>query len=564
MNRKTRTWTTLGLLGLAALALAAVTRAQSPEQSISIRVLVPAGARVEFDGTKTSSTGESRLYTSPPVAAGREYHYRLTVLADGKTVTRDITVRPSAENTFDLRPDFQVADQGGAGRGAGPAALSEEEALKLGTEAYVYGYSLVTMEMTRRVMTNTKTPKDDHAPMGQFYNARTYPSASFRDVTAPNADTLYSLAWLDLSKEPYVLSLPDEGDRYYLMPMLDAWTNVFQVPGKRTTGDKAQKYLVTGPSWSGAVPEGVTEYKSPTNMVWIIGRTYCTGTPEDYKAAHAIQDKYQLVPLSAYGKDYTPPPGTVDPDIDMKTPVREQVNRLKAGDYFKLMAKLMKDNPPAKEDAPVVAKLKQIGIEPGQDFDISKLDPAVARGLEKAVKPGLERILGHMKDAGKFYNGWVFPYPGGVYGTDYLRRATITYFGLGCNRTKDAVYPTSETTADGKPYNGANRYTMTFPKGELPPVNGFWSLTMYDGDYFFVENPLNRYTLSARNELIANADGSVTLYLQNESPGKDKEPNWLPAPKGKCVLILRLYWPKEEPPSILDGTWKPPAVTLVP
>src|SRR5262245_46303932 len=232
---------------------------------------------------------------------------------------------------------------------AGPTtrdqALSEEEAFKLGTEAYVYGYPLITMEMTRRVMTNAATPKDNHAPMGQFYNARTYPDASFRDVTAPNADTLYSLAWLDLSKEPYVLSLPDEGDRYYLMPMLDAWTDVFQVPGKRTTGDKAQKYAITGPNWTGVLPEGVKEYKWPTSMVWGLGRTYCTGTPEDYKAVHALQDKYSLVPLSAYGKDYTPPKGKVDPSIDMKTPVRDQVNALKAGDFFKLLAKLLKDNP---------------------------------------------------------------------------------------------------------------------------------------------------------------------------------------------------------------------------
>jgi hypothetical protein len=169
-----------------------------------------------------------------------------------------------------------------------------------------------------------------------------------------------------------------------------------------------------------------------------------------------------------------------------------------------------------------------------------------------------------MKDAGKVVNGWVYPVPGGVYGTDYLQRATITYFGLGMNRTKDAVYPTSETTADGKPYNGANRYTMTFAKGQLPPVDGFWSLTMYDADYFFVENKLNRYTLSQRNKLKENEDGSVTLYLQNESPGTGKESNRLPAPEGKFVLMLRMYWPKEKDPSILDGTWKPPAVMLVP
>src|SRR5262245_29009369 len=182
--------------------------------------------------------------------------------------------------------------------------LSEDEALKLGTEAYIYGYPLVTMEMTRRVMTNAAEPKGNHAPMGQFYLSRTYPDASFRDVTAPNADTLYSTAWLDLSKEPYIFSLPEQKDRYYLMPMLDGWTNVFQVPGKRTTGDKAQKYAITGPGWKGELPDGVTELKSPTNMVWIIGRTYCTGTPEDYKAVHELQDQYSLVPLSAFGKPY--------------------------------------------------------------------------------------------------------------------------------------------------------------------------------------------------------------------------------------------------------------------
>src|SRR5262249_8610205 len=156
----------------------------------------------------------------------------------------------------------------------------------------------------------------------------------FRDVTAPNADTLYSTAWLDLSKEPYVFSLPEMGDRYYLMPMLDAWTNVFEVPGTRTTGQHAQTYAITGPNWSGQLPSGMKRLQAPTNIVWILGRTYCTGTSEDYKACHAIMDKYDLRPLSAYGKDYTPPKGTVDPKIDSKTPVREQVNALTAAEYF--------------------------------------------------------------------------------------------------------------------------------------------------------------------------------------------------------------------------------------
>ena len=441
--------------------------------------------------------------------------------------------------------------------------LSEKEAQEIAVDAYVYGYPLVTMELTRRVMTNVEEPKGAHAPMGQFCNSRKYPDASFKDITAPNADTLYSTAWLDLTHEAWVLSLPDEGDRYFLIPMLDAWTNVFQVPGKRTTGDKAQTYVITGPNWKGKLPEGVTEYKAPTNMVWILGRTYCTGTPEDYKAVHALQDQYTLLPLSSYGKEYVIPKGKVDPDIDTKTAPREQVNKMEGAAYFKLLAELMKNNSPAKEDAPMVAKLAKIGIVPGEDFDNSKLDPAVAKAIESAPKAGLEKIVGHLKQGGKSMNGWVFPTPAGEYGTDYIQRATITYFGLGCNRMDDAVYPTNEAGADGKPYEGANKYTLTFPKGEMPPVNGFWWLTMYNADYFFVDNALNRYTLSARDKLKPNEDGSVTLYIQHESPGAEKESNWLPAPQDKFVLMMRMYWPKEKSPSILDGTWKPPAVTLV-
>ena len=204
--------------------------------------------------------------------------------------------------------------------------VTPAEAKAIAEEAYIYGYPLVTMEFTRRVMTNTAEPEGTHAPMGQFLRMRTYPDASFKDVTAPNADTLYSTAWLDLAKEPYVLSLPDVGDRYFLMPMLDGWTNVFQVPGTRTTGNKAQTYAITGPGWKGTLPAGVKELKSPTDMVWILGRTYCTGTPEDYKACHAVMDKYQLVPLSSYGKPYTPPAGKVDP-ID-----RREDRRPRAGE----------------------------------------------------------------------------------------------------------------------------------------------------------------------------------------------------------------------------------------
>jgi hypothetical protein len=439
-------------------------------------------------------------------------------------------------------------------------AAASDAPVDVGVEAYIYGYPLVTMEITRRVMTNVVAPQGTHAPMGQFLLMRKYPDAKFRDVTAPNADTLYSTAWLDVGKEPYVLSLPDMGDRYFLMPMLSGWTDVFAVPGKRTTGTKAQTFAITGPNWKGELPAGVEQLKSPTDMVWILGRTYCTGTPEDYAACHAVMDKYQLTPLSAYGKPYQAPAGHVDPTIDGKTAVREQVHKLSARAYFQLLAELLKTNPPAAEDGPMVAKLAQIGIVPGQDFDAAKLPADAADRIPATAQA---KIMGHFRNAGENVGGWTFTTNTGLYGTNYLQRALITAIGLGANRPQDAVYPTSQVDADGRPYDGAKKYVLHFPKGQTPPAQGFWSLTMYDGDYFFVANPLDKSTVSPRDALKYNADGSLDIYIQHESPGTDKEGNWLPAPAGKFILMMRLYWPKETPPSIIDGSWTPPAVKAV-
>ena len=447
----------------------------------------------------------------------------------------------------------------------GQAKETVFEALPEAIDAYVYGYPLVTMEMTRRVMTNVEKPEGTRAPMGNFVRMREYPTAAFRDVTAPNADTLYTTVWVDVGQEPWVLTLPDAHDRYYLFPMLDGWTDVFQVPGKRTTGTGAQKYAITGPGWKGKLPAGVKEYKSPTAIVWLLGRIYCTGTPEDYAAVHKLQDEISIVPLSAYGKPYTPPAGKVDPPIDMKTAVREQVNALSADEYFNLLAKLLKDNPPAAADAPMVKKLAKLGIVPGQPFDGSKLGAVAKDEFDKVPKIANDKIMRWMKEgilAGdmKLENGWVFTTKTGLYGVNYIQRALITAIGLGANRPQDAVYPTSEGPDILGSYTGEKKYVMHFGKGELPPADGFWSLTMYDKDYFFVKNPINRQSISARQNLKPNADGSVDLYIQNESPGADKESNWLPAPKDKFILMMRLYWPQEKAPSILDGTWKIPPV----
>jgi hypothetical protein len=446
-------------------------------------------------------------------------------------------------------------------------SVTEAEALDIGIDAYVFGYPLVTMEMTRRVMTNTAAATGMHAPVGQFAKMPAYPTPENKDVTAPNADTLYATAWLDLSREPYVLSLPEMNGRYYLMPMLDAWTNVFQVPGKRTTGTGPQKYAVTGPGWKGTLPAGVAPYKSPTNIVWILGRIYSTGTPEDYAEVHAIQAQLSLVPLSAYGKPYAPSPGAspggVDPRVDMRTPVREQVDSMDIASYFGVLCEALKKNPPAAADAAMVERIAKIGIIPGQDFDATRLPAELGLALKATPKLARAKIMAHVRDAGALQNGWVVTTRTGQYGTEYLQRATIAAIGLGANLPQDAVYPTSERDAEGHDLSGLHKYVLHFDKGAQPPVKGFWSLTMYDDKYFFVPNALARFTLSQRNKFTANPDGSVDLYLQRDNPGGDKEANWLPAPPGKFIPMMRLYWPSEANPSVLDGSWKPPPVKRV-
>lgn len=453
--------------------------------------------------------------------------------------------------------------------GAAEGLAKETEARENAIDAYIYAYPLVSMEMSRRLMTNVAQPEGSKAPMNQFARLRSYPAAEDHSITAPNADTLYTFAWVDVSKEPWVLSLPDMKGRYFLFPMLDAWSNVFQSPGKRTTGTKLQKYAITGPGWSGTLPPDVTEYKSTTALVWVAGRIYCTGTPGDYTAVHALQDQVSLVPLSTYGQPYSPQAGSVDASVDMKTATREQVNALDGTAYFTLFAHLLKANPPAPGDAPMVAKLAKIGIQPDQDLDASKLDPAVAKGMADAVEPAQKKIVAWLKESliaggSKLENGWLYFKTVGSYGTDYRQRATVAYYGLGANIPQDAVYPMSEGPDALKKYSGEHKYVIHIPQGQMPPVKAFWSLTMYDADFYFVPNALNRYTVSQRDKLKGNTDGSTDIYVRRDSPGTEKQVNWLPAPEGPFVLMMRLYWPNVKPPSLLDGTWKPPEVKEVP
>ncbi len=423
-------------------------------------------------------------------------------------------------------------------------------------QAYVYAYPLVMMESSRRISTNLESPMGTRAPMNQFAFLREYPNASFTDVVAPNADTLYEVGWFDISKEPMVITTPDLGDRYALFPMLDAWTNVFDSPGTRTTGSASQTFAVTGPGWNGTLPASVREVKCPTSFFWMIGRIYSSGTPEDFAAVHKLQDQMTAVPLSSYGKAYTAAPGTVDPSIDMKTPITQQVNAMSAKDFFTLFAQLLTANPPAAADAPMLDTLAQVGIVPGKPFDFDSLPTATQAALSGAAKSGLAQMKAYLPKAGKLVNGWSVITNLGSYGTNYTLRAMVALIGLGANLPQDAIYPAYALPLDGS----KNSYVLHFEKDQTPPVNAFWSITLYNKLQYFYDNPLNRYTVSGRTPFVKNPDGSIDVYIANKAPGGDKDANWLPAPADRFNLIMRLYDPKQTPTSILDGTWSPPAV----
>jgi hypothetical protein len=443
------------------------------------------------------------------------------------------------------------------------ASPQEREAMELGVQAVIYGLPLVMMDLTMKRSTNVKRPLGIAAPVNQFAHAPIFPPATFKNVVRANVDTLYSSAFLDLSSEPLVLSAPDTGGRYYLLPMLDAWTNVFATPGARTTGTKAGSFAITGPNWTGNLPAGVQEIKSPTNMVWILGRTQTNG-PADYPAVHAIQAGFKLVPLSLFGKQYVALEGVVDPDADMKTPPVEEFQRMTGVEFLTALARLLTSNPPPDTDAPMLEKLAMIGVIPGQIFDPSKLDPTVAKGLEGIVSRAIATLHEQAKAMGSAVNGWRIPKMDiGAFGIDYDTRAFIALIALGANLPADSLYPTTFVDGEGKPLNGANRYVLHFDAGLTPPVNAFWSVTMYDPQSFFVDNSIDRYAISSWMLLKRNNDGSLDIYIQHDSPGADKEANWLPAPDGGFNITMRMYWPKDSP-SIIDGSWRPPAVHKVP
>jgi hypothetical protein len=433
-----------------------------------------------------------------------------------------------------------------------------DEAQAIAQEAYIYFYPLVTMDVTRKQLINTPPGGAGiGGPMNTFVNIPTFPPADMKAVVRPNFDTLYSSAWLDLTKEPLAVSVPDTGGRYYLLPMLDMWSDVFASPGWRTTGTQAGNFLLVPPGWSGTMPAGFTRLDAPTPYVWVIGRTKTDGPP-DYDAVHKVQAGFKVTPLSQWGQPAKPIESKIDPSVDVKTPPKLQVDTMPGGKYFAYAAELLKLHPPHITDQPIIARMKRTGLEPGKSFDVTRLDPDVAKAIESAPAAGQKLMEWKVATLARVANNWSMNTDTmGVYGNYYLKRAIVAQVGLGANLVEDAIYPLNLGDEGGRPLDGASKYTITFEKGATPPANAFWSITLYDPQGFQIGNSLNRFAVSSWMPFNYAPDGSLTLYFQNESPGKDREANWLPAPKGGFNLTMRLYAPKEE---ALTGRWNPPPV----
>ena len=436
--------------------------------------------------------------------------------------------------------------------------MSESELASIATEAYVFLYPLVTMELTRKQTTNIEAGRmPGRGPMNEFAHIREFPDADFKVVVRPNFDTLYSSAWLDLTTEPVIVSAPDTHGRYYMLPMLDMWTDVFCVPGKRTSGTAASNWAVVPPGWQGELPDGIETIEAPTPYVWIIGRTQTNG-PADYEAVHNVQDGYRLSRLSEWGQATSPEVAQIDPGVDMVTPPLDQVNAMFGEVFFALGAELLKLHPPHITDWSVLSRMRRIGLVAGKSFDTGGRSQEEKESIESAPGSAQDLLAAQMSTMAAITNGWQMNVNSmGVYGIFYAKRAVVAMVGLGANPAEDAVYPLLLADAEGDPIHGLNDYVLHFEATELPPVEAFWSITMYDDQGFQVANELDRFAIGDRDPLSFNSDGSLDIYIQHANPGLDRQANWLPAPTGALGITMRLYAPDQ---SVLIGNWIPPAL----
>jgi hypothetical protein len=428
---------------------------------------------------------------------------------------------------------------------------------QLAAEAWIFGYPLVLMDVTRSMMTAHGQPPNT------FTHLRAFPDHTFTDVVSPNADTLYSTAWLDLRAEPVVLSLPDLGDRYVTMPLLSAWTDVFAAPGSRTSGSAGGDFAIVGPGFTGELPAGVVRIDAPTAMVWLTGRTGTAGT-RDYLAVHRLQDGYRLTPLSEFGPD-APAPRAVAPlsTSEDHTPPVDQVAAMDGPTFFGRLAALLVDNPAAAADADAVTRLGLLDVRPGQP--VSTIDSWATVAAAQAAGPsgGQARLRqigtpGGPPAGADRVNGWSILRGLGDYGTDYDRRAYVALIGLGANLDADAVYPHATVDDQGRALGGGHSYLLHFEPGQRPPVRGFWSLTVYNDKQFFEDNPIDRYAIGDRDDLQYTPDGSLDILIQHDEPDPAWVSNWLPAPTGSFNVFLRAYWPQQP---VLSGAWSPPPIT---
>lgn len=440
------------------------------------------------------------------------------------------------------------------GRTAQLDCFSDQTALNfLALDAYIYGYPLVLTEVTKAAMLA------GGACFNQFLQERVFPDPRYTAIVRPNVDTLYSMAWLDIAPGPVVLYVPETHGRYYLMELLDPWTNVFASIGARTTGTRAGAYAIAGPGWNGRLPEGIVRLDAPDNTVWIIGRTQTNG-PGDYPEVHAVQNGFALMPLSQLGKDY-PLGDSAHPAKPTDVNPADRVAAMDAAVFFQTMVRTMHANPPWINDPVMTEKLVALGLAPGNNFDFPGLSKPVRAALElsAAYGPGLIEAEAAKKYDRSHPGGWQLLRKNmGFYGADYRQRAMVALAGIGANLPQDSVYGPAFVDAAGRPLDGRNSYTIHFDKGRFPPVHAFWSITLYNQEGYLVENPLRRYAVSPHlAPLDYHADGSLNIVVGHASPGDEHTANWLPAPAGPFNLVLRLYWP-ERP--VLDGEWQPPAI----
>jgi hypothetical protein len=429
--------------------------------------------------------------------------------------------------------------------------VREQIAYVFGMYAYAYGFPLVMMDVTRQVMTAAPRSGEYSAPAGQFHRLRDFVDPDFKNVVRISRSSLWATAFLDLDAEPVVFSHPATQGHYLVAQVMDMWTDNFASIGTRTTGKEAGHCLIAGPGWHGTPPAGIeAAYRCGTRYAWVLVQIAAAGS-RDFAEVHALQDGLTITPLSAWGTDYTPSAEVpVDPAADTTASPFDQVRLMDGPAFFHRLAAALKDNPPRPADSAVLKKLQRIGLDPWKDFDAGRVDPATAKGLTRAAR----KVWGILESAPyqmKTVNGWLLPVNLGRYGTDYNTRAFVAFVGLGALWSEDAVYPSAFVDGDGKPLDGASGYRLHFGKdGLFPSHSGVWSISAYR-ENFYVHNPIERYGITSGMPLHYNPDGSLDVYIQAQSPGPDREANWLPCPpSGPFNVTVRVYQPDR---AMLDG-----------